>query len=99
MGYDHIYIYIYIYIVYIYLNIRETYPSIFIALPQLHRDGNTNMLVDRRKANLCNFMYKRKSNNILLQERPRPLRRFEAEVFIEHAMNIEGYVSLIFRYI
>ena len=27
---------------------------------QLHRDGNTNMLVDRRKANLCNFMYKRK---------------------------------------
>ena len=34
-----------------------------------------------------NFMYKRKSNNILLQERPRPLRRFEAEVFIEHYSN------------
>ena len=54
---------------------------------QLHRDGNTNMLVDRRKANLCNFMYKRKEKNMLLQERPRPLRRFEAEVFIEHYSN------------
>ena len=32
-------------------------------------------------------MYKRKTNNILLQERPRPLRRFEAEVFIEHYSN------------
>ena len=58
---------------------------------QLHRDGNTNMLVDRRKANLCNFMYKRKSNNILLQERPRPLRRFEAEVFIEHYSNNQTF--------
>ena len=54
---------------------------------QLHRDGNTNMLVDRRKAIFCNFMYKRKSNNILLQERPRQLRGYEAEVFIEHYSN------------
>ena len=54
---------------------------------QLHRDSNTNMLVDRRKTNLCNFMYKRKSNTMLLQERPRQLRRYDAEVFIEHYSN------------
>ena len=45
------------------------------------------MLVDRRKTNLCNFTYKRKSNTMLLQERPRQLRRYEAEVFIEHYSN------------
>ena len=43
---------------------------------QLHKDSKTNMLVDRRNANLCKFMYKRKSNTSLLQERPRQLRRY-----------------------
>ena len=49
------------------------------------------MLVDRRKTNLCNFKYKRKSNTMLLQERPRQLRRYEAEVFIEHNSNNETF--------
>ena len=54
---------------------------------QLHKDSNTNMLVDRRKTILCNFMYKRKSNQALLQERPRQLRRYEADIFIEYHSN------------
>ena len=53
----------------------------------LHKDSNTNMLVDRIKANLCNFMYKRKLNTSLLQEKPRQLRRYEADIFIEYHSN------------
>ena len=40
---------------------------------QLHKHSNTNMLEDRRKAKLFNFMYMRKSNQTLLQERPKQL--------------------------
>ena len=36
----------------------------------LHKYSNTNMLRDRRKTNLCNSIYKRKSNKALLQKDP-----------------------------
>ena len=44
-------------------------------------------LVDRGEANPCNFMYKRKNNRDLLEERPRQLRRYEADIFIEYHSN------------
>ena len=53
------------------------------------------MLDDRRDVNLLNFMYKRKSNSLLLQERPRELRKYEADVFTEHYSNNNTFAKSV----
>ena len=61
----------------------------------LHRDSGVNLIKDRREVNLLNFMFKRKSNNSLLQVQPRDLRRYNACVFIEYGSNNNIFESCI----
>ena len=64
-------------------------------VPQLHLDGGVNYVLDKRKANLLNFMYKRKCNNNLLQTQPRELRRNEAVLFKEYGSNNKTFESCV----
>ena len=54
---------------------------------QLHKDSDVNYLDQRRDVNLLNFMYKRRENDVLLYRGPRVLRRYEADIFLEHQSN------------
>ena len=62
---------------------------------QLHKDSNVNYIKDRREVNLVNFMYKRKVNDALLHRGARPLRRYDANIFIEHQSQINNFESSV----
>ena len=53
------------------------------------------MLVERRNANLLNFMYK--SNCKLIQENAKQLRGYEADVFIEYISNNDTKLCCLSR--
>ena len=64
-------------------------------VPQLHKDSGVNYVLDKRDANLRNFMFKRKCNTNLLQSQPRNLRRFDAFLFKEYVSNNKSFESCI----
>ena len=65
------------------------------SVRKLHKDGNVSWL-DRSDINVLNFMYKRQSNSSLLQERPKELRRFEADIFIEHHSDNNTFLIVLY---
>ena len=64
-------------------------------VPQLHKDSGVDYVLDKRDANLRNFMLKKKSNTNLLQSQPRNLRRFDAVLFKEYVSNNKSFESCI----
>ena len=62
---------------------------------QLHKDSDVNYLEERRDVNLLNFMYKRKENNVLLHRGQRVLRRYDADIFVEHVSNNNTFESSV----
>ena len=68
-----------------------------MSLPKrpYHQLSILNYVLDKRYANLCNFMYKRKYNTNLLLMQPRDLRRFEAALFKEYASNNKSFESCL----
>ena len=62
---------------------------------RLHKDSNINYLEERRDVNLLNFMYKRRDSNVLLRRGYRALRRYDADIFIEHQSNNNSFESSV----